>query len=76
MTFFDKFLKRQVEAKDIHKFIDDWHKATTTMPVYEYLGMTEDQYSIFIRHPEQAENLRQASASLVEKLRNKYCEEK
>ena len=74
MTFFDKFLKRQVGAEDIHKFIDDWHKAATSVSVYEYLGMTEDQYSIFIRHPEQAENLRQASASLVEKLKNKYCE--
>ena len=52
VTFFEKFTKKQVGAEDIHEYIDRWHKAVTIAPVYEYLGLTEDQYALFIRHPE------------------------
>lgn len=58
MKFFERFLKNQVKVEDIHKYIDEWHDANTNEKVYEYLGMTEDQYEIFIRYPEKAKNLR------------------
>lgn len=56
--FFEKFLNHLEDATDIHYYIDQWHSSVTAESIFEYLGMSEAQYEIFIRFPEQVEQLR------------------
>lgn len=72
--FFEKFLNHEVNAEDIHECIDAWHHATTQETVFEFLGMTEDQYQIFIRYPEKVETLRQhnVASSYLGKIESHY----
>ena len=73
MNFFEKFLKKEVNAEDIHKYIDEWHNANTTKSVSEYLGMTKEQYGIFIRHPEKTEELRKTEdVAFIKKIKRNY----
>lgn len=58
MTFFEKFLRHEVKAKDIHKYIEKWHRADTAKSLHEYLGMSQEQYGIFIRYPEKVHDLK------------------
>ena len=73
MKFFEMFLKHKVNIKDIHKYIEEWHSADTKESVSEYLGMTKEQYGIFIRHPEKAEQLRKTEdVAFVKKIDQHY----
>ena len=61
----------EVDAKDIHKFIEEWHAANTNESISEYLGMTKEQYGIFIRHPEKAEQLRSPKQEIASSFSEK-----
>jgi hypothetical protein len=67
MKFFDLFKSYKADVDDIHEHIDKWHEATTSETVHEYLGMSEEEYGVFIRHPEEAEKFR--SSSIVNALK-------
>jgi hypothetical protein len=69
MKFFEKFLKFEAKPEDILEYIDAWHSANTEESVYEYLGLTEKEYEIFIRHPEKAESLRSKKFDSVSNLK-------
>ena len=38
MKFFERFLRRELDAGDIYTYIENWHKSGTTQPVHQYLG--------------------------------------
>ena len=79
MKFYEKFMKLKANPEDILEYIDAWHNENTKESVYEYLGMTEKEYEIFIRYPEKAENLRQKkldSVSSLKKALHKLVSEK
>lgn len=49
-TFFDLFLDGQATRDDMDDFIDAWHDAgdEETRPLTEFLGMTEEEYSVWL----------------------------
>ena len=60
MTFYAKFLKHEAEVDDIFQYVKEWrivHKPTSNL--YDYLGLTEEYYNIFIYSPRVAESLRE-----------------
>ena len=36
---------------DIDEFVGRWHDGDAKMPIYEYLGMTRDEYFAWVRNP-------------------------
>jgi hypothetical protein len=52
-TFLEEFQAGLVDAESIHDWIEDWHASTSAqdIPLTEYLGMTEQQYSDWLRDP-------------------------
>lgn len=58
MTFFEKFLRGELQRDDIFKYIEDWHKASHNKSVLDYLGVTKEQYHLFLMEPDKVENLR------------------
>ena len=48
--FIELYATGQVTAEDIHDFIDAWHDsdANETRPLAQFLGMTEDEYTVWL----------------------------
>lgn len=55
-TFMNLLLSGDVLMQDIDDFIDAWHDASddsaiSSASLAEYLGMTEDEYQLWVEHP-------------------------
>jgi hypothetical protein len=56
-TYMDLLLSGEALAGDIDDFVDAWHEApdgstAAALSLAEYLGMTEDEYQLWIEHPD------------------------
>jgi hypothetical protein len=40
---------KEIEEDFINNQIDEWHKSNSELPLYEYLGMTEEEYEKFVK---------------------------
>lgn len=80
MKFYQKFLRHEVEPEDILEYVNTWHNSSTEEDIYDFLGLTEKEYEIFIRYPEKAETLRKGnqikySASTIVKALRKVIKD-
>ncbi len=48
-AFLEKYLNGELLAEDIDDFIDVWHNNPGTKEIYEFLGMTAEEYSLWLR---------------------------
>jgi hypothetical protein len=55
MTFLDKCITGNVSEEAIHDFIDEWHTGESSLALHEFLGMTWDEYVLWVV---DAKNLR------------------
>lgn len=37
--------------EDIDEFVGKWHEGDSEVPIYEYLGMTRDEYLSWVKDP-------------------------
>ncbi len=55
-AFFDLYSQGQALSDEIDDFIDRWHEEAeskaTTLPLYAYLGLTHDEYEIWVLDPD------------------------
>jgi len=51
-VFMDLYLRGEVRADDIDDFIDSWHENSGAQELFEYLGMTKEEYALWLRDPE------------------------
>jgi hypothetical protein len=51
-TFIDLYILGQARPEDISESIDTWHSGSGDQPIYDYLGMTEEEYSEWLRDPD------------------------
>jgi len=49
--FFDQLLEGKVKLEDIDNFIDDWHEGNSQEELYEFLGMSKDEYVLYVKNP-------------------------
>lgn len=51
----DKFLYQclegEVDLEDIDDFIDDWHDSDSEDELYEFLGLSRDEYALYVEKP-------------------------
>ena len=52
-------------AEDVSKYISEWEHSSTSSRLYEYLGMTEDEYFLWV-------NKEQTLEQIIENRRTKY----
>lgn len=50
-TFIEKFLEGEVSADDIDDYVDAWHAGTTDTPIYQFLGLSKEEYTQWLRDP-------------------------
>lgn len=51
MTFKQMLDKGLKTWKDIYGFIDAWHDSASDQSVYEYLGITQQEYFRWVENP-------------------------
>ncbi len=50
-NFMDLYLRGRASAGYINDSIDAWHNGSGRQSIYAHLGMTEDEYSLWLRDP-------------------------
>lgn len=47
-NFIELCISGEALLEDIDDYIDEWHESDTDQPIYEYLGMTKNEYSCYV----------------------------
>lgn len=56
-TFIEKCLSGEAVPDEIDDYIDYWHEHETGNILYEFLGMTREEYSAWIFDPDGLSNI-------------------
>lgn len=59
-TFLEMAVMGQIELDRIEDFVDRWHESNAQCNLPAYLGMTEDEYALWVEKPESLELIIQA----------------
>jgi hypothetical protein len=54
-TFMDRFVSGKASARDIDEEIEIWHTGSHAVGLEEFLGMTKDEYSLWLMDPNALE---------------------
>jgi len=58
MKFVDKIKNNSATMDDFESSIEEWHEANSGESVYDFLGITEDEYYMLLKHPEKIDTLK------------------
>lgn len=50
-TYIELCLQGEVDLEDIDDFVDRWHESDSTHSLPQYLGMNEEEYSVWVEKP-------------------------
>lgn len=50
-NFIHDCLSGDATVNDIDDYIDVWHTSNSAEELHQFLGMTEDEYSLFVTNP-------------------------
>lgn len=50
-TFGDLWLQGEVLADEIDDFVDTWHESDTGKPLHAFLGLTREEYGLWVERP-------------------------
>jgi hypothetical protein len=45
-------LRGEVMSDEVEDFAERWHNSPSDIEIYEYLGMTWEEYSLWVSHPD------------------------
>ena len=62
-SFLERYLNGEMLAEDIDGFIDAWHSLAGKKTVFEFLGMTKAEYSLWLLDPDSLPHIAQARRS-------------
>ena len=51
LPFIELYLSGKVLPEDIDDYVDKWHANPAGQEIYEFLGMSEEEYSLWLRDP-------------------------
>jgi hypothetical protein len=51
-TFVELCLAGEAFLDEIDDYVDEWHDADTTKKIWRFLGMTRDEYALWVEQPE------------------------
>ncbi len=52
MNFIDLCIKGLTITDDIEEYIEQWRRSTGELSVHEFLGMSLDEYDLWLNNPE------------------------
>ena len=51
LPFFQLYLDGEVTTDDIDDFIDAWHERPGRKKIFDFLGLTKEEYELWLRDP-------------------------
>jgi hypothetical protein len=51
-TFIDLSLAGQARPSEIDDFVDVWHRGDGRVELHEFLGMTSEEYALWVSNPD------------------------
>ncbi|HEU0216311.1 MAG TPA: hypothetical protein VFQ90_06610 [Stellaceae bacterium] len=63
--FLQQYLNGEVLADDIDDFVEAWHQNPGKKKIFEFLGMTKEEYSLWLCDPESLAEIAGARAANV-----------
>ena len=51
MNFIELCVEGLINPEMIDLFIDEWHDSDSSLEIYKYLGMTDEEYSVWVDQP-------------------------
>ena len=60
LPFFQRYLSGELPARDIDEFIDAWHEKPNDKEIFAFLGMTKEEYSLWLCDPDSLADIAQA----------------
>jgi hypothetical protein len=64
-SFLQRYLNGELSAEDIDGFIDEWHEKPGGKEIFEFLGMTKEEYSLWLCDPDGLAEIGQARRAEV-----------
>jgi hypothetical protein len=52
VSFLDQLMAGLVMSDQIDDFVDHWHEGATGQPIHQFLGMTAEEYSLWVQDPD------------------------
>jgi hypothetical protein len=56
-SFISLALGGQVLSDEIEDFVEAWHASESSLDIHEYLGMTFDEYSLWVSDPDAIDTI-------------------
>ncbi len=54
-SFIEQVMDGQTSCADVDDFVDRWHEGDSAMILHEYLGMSFEDYSLWVGSPDKLE---------------------
>ena len=51
-TLIDRLLHGEAFLDDIDDYVDEWHESTTDESLADYLGLTHNEYALWVEQPD------------------------
>ncbi len=51
-TFLDRYLNGEAPAEDIDDYVDRWHSESGRQQIYDFLGLSRDEYALRLSDPD------------------------
>jgi hypothetical protein len=77
-TFIERCLRGEAMLDEIETYVERWHKSSTDGALHSFLGMTEEEYSLWLRDPDALAYIvaaRHGHIPLIEVVNDNYQEE-
>ena len=62
-SFLDLYLNGEALAEEIDDFVDRWHSNPGQSEIYDFLGMSKQEYSLWLRDPDSLPHIARARRS-------------
>ena len=62
--FFQLYLDGEVLADDIDDFIDQWHERPGRKKIFDFLGLTKEEYELWLRDPNALADIASARSKI------------
>ena len=59
-SFMSQYLREEVGAAAIDDFVDAWHEQPGKKEIFDFLGMTREEYALWLRDPEVLPHIAEA----------------
>lgn len=51
-TFIERYLAGEARPEEIDDYVDAWHRTPRGLELHEFLGMSKEEYALWLRNPD------------------------